>query len=118
VGVQLLQLLLHGANLSAITIEGDTVLSLAVSENTKNVVKMIKTRKVEGNKLFLAIMNLDLPCVSQLIVENADVDQTDAYGETPLMYVAQSKSPAMQKKCIRCDEEATGCQRKSTGRGK
>ncbi len=80
-------LLQYGADLSEKTIQGDTVLSLA-SPQMKFLLHPIKKNDIAKNKLFLACMfkpNSDL--VSELIEKNVNINQTDAVGQTPLMWV-------------------------------
>ena len=86
-GMTLLQ---HGADLGAKTLTEDTVLSLSGNEYCTRIIKKIKRRGIEKNKLFLAILlSPNARLVSKLIAKNIEVNQTDAEGETPLMYAAR-----------------------------
>ena len=93
-------LLQYGADLSAMTMQGDTVLSL-VSPRMKSLLQSIKKIGIAKNKLFLACMfkpNSDL--VSELIEKNVNINQTDAEGQTPLMWVVARTTdlnPRIQK---------------------
>jgi len=90
-----LRLLQYGADLRARTPEGDTALSLAKSECTAKTIRMIRKKKIAENKLFLACMGFNYRLVSKLIAGNVDLNQTDAEGETPLMYVAHQTGFAL-----------------------
>ena len=93
-------LLQYGADLSERTIQGETVLSLA-SPQMKSLLHLIKKIGIAKNKLFLACMfkpNSDL--VSELIEKNVNINQTDAEGQTPLMWVVARTTdlnPRIQK---------------------
>jgi len=77
----------YGADLFAKTISGDTALSLTTNVMIRLDLFLIKERGIEKKSLILACYYLDNRRVEELIAEGVDLNQTDKYGLTPLMYV-------------------------------
>jgi len=86
--ISVIMLLQYGADLSAKTPEGDTVLSLMTNPVTVEVIKGIKLLRIAENPLFLACLAPNVGLVCKLIAENVDVNQKDKSGTSVLMCAA------------------------------
>ncbi|MGB8367021.1 MAG: ankyrin repeat domain-containing protein [Candidatus Babeliales bacterium] len=90
-------LLQYGANFSAKTPEGNTALNLMSSL----MLSGLKKDGIESNRFLLACKYPNPELVSELVGDNADVNQVDKRGRTGLMLVAKAshikrKSPNIQ----------------------
>ncbi|MGB8367020.1 MAG: ankyrin repeat domain-containing protein [Candidatus Babeliales bacterium] len=87
-----IHLLQYGADLSRCTPDGITVINIASSPRLKGYLMEIKSNGLENKPLLLCCRYPNPSRVLALLNLNADPNQTDKNGKTPLMFVAETSS--------------------------